>query len=115
MHYKGSCHCGKVTYEVEGEIESVIDCNCSMCQRRGGLLWFVPRDKFRLTSPEGNASEYMFNNHVIHHRFCSTCGIQPYAVGMGPGNRPMAAINVRCLEGVEPESFKVVHYDGRSR
>jgi len=115
MLYKGSCHCGNVTYEVEGEIESVMDCNCSMCQRKGALLWFVARDKFRLTSPEKNASEYLFNRQVIHHRFCATCGIHPYAVGTGPGGQPMAAINVRCLEGVEPEGFKVVHIDGRSR
>ena len=32
---------------------------------------------------------------------------------MGPGNR-MAAINVRCLEGVDLTKLKVTHFDGRS-
>ena len=48
MKYRGSCHCGKVAYEVEGEIQETYSCNCSICSRRGSLLWFAPREKFRL-------------------------------------------------------------------
>lgn len=43
MGYKGSCHCGSVRFEVEGELEQVVECNCSHCSRKGYLLWFVPR------------------------------------------------------------------------
>ena len=43
MQYHGSCHCGNVAYEVEGEIKEAYSCNCSLCSRRGGLLWFAPR------------------------------------------------------------------------
>lgn len=32
-----------------------------------------------------------------------------------PDGTPMVAINARCLEGVDPASLKVVHFDGRSR
>ena len=35
MNYKGSCHCGRVAIEVEGELGGVASCNCSMCQRKG--------------------------------------------------------------------------------
>ena len=45
MNYRGSCHCGKVTYEAEGEITGAVSCNCSICSKRGSLLWFVPREK----------------------------------------------------------------------
>jgi len=114
MKYRGSCHCGKVAYEVEGEIGPVIDCNCSMCSRKGALLWFVPRASLRLLTPEGDAAEYLFNKHHIHHRFCPTCGIHPYAVGTDPKGNAMAAINVRCLEGVDLATVKRVPYDGRS-
>ena len=47
MKYRGSCHCGNVAYEVEGEIDKAIACNCSMCQRKGSLLWFAPIEKFQ--------------------------------------------------------------------
>src|SRR5207302_135883 len=38
MTHQGGCHCGKIAYEFEGEIGAVVDCNCSLCQKRGGLL-----------------------------------------------------------------------------
>ena len=54
MIYQGSCHCGKIRYEVEGDIGEVTECNCSICRRRGHLLWFVPRSRLRLHTPESN-------------------------------------------------------------
>ena len=114
MNYRGSCHCGKIAYEVEGEIGAVIDCNCSICSRKGALLWFVPRTSMRLLTPEADASEYLFNKHHIHHRFCPTCGIHPYAVGTDGKGNAMAAINVRCLEGVDLSKLQVKPFDGRA-
>jgi hypothetical protein len=114
MEYRGSCHCGKVAFEVEGEIQSALSCNCSMCQRKGSLLWFVPREQLRLLTPDENASTYLFNKHVIKHRFCTVCGIHPYADGTDPQGNRIAAINVRCLEGIDLASVPVTHFDGRS-
>lgn len=115
MKYRGSCHCGKVAYDVEGELDGAMACNCSMCQRKGSLLWFVPRDRFTLRTPESNEATYLFNKHAIEHRFCSTCGIHSYAVGSDARGNKMAAINVRCLENVDLDKVPVKHYDGRSK
>jgi hypothetical protein len=115
MNYKGSCHCGKVAFEVEGKIGSAMSCNCSICQRKGSLLWFVPYDKLHLLTPEANASTYEFNKHAIKHRFCPTCGMHPYGEGTDPKGNRMAAINVRCLEDIDLSSVPVTHFDGRSR
>ena len=73
--HKGSCHCGQVAIEVEGGIDGGMTCNCSICGRRGSVLWFVPRDKMTLKTPEADAASYTFNHHVIRHRFCPKCGI----------------------------------------
>jgi hypothetical protein len=113
--YTGSCHCGKVAYEVDGEIGQALACNCSICQRKGSLLWFVPQTQFRLKTPDENAGTYLFNKHVIRHRFCPECGIHPYAEAVNPKTgEPTAAINIRCLEGIELEKIPVHHFDGRS-
>lgn len=114
MTHKGSCHCGQVAFEVDGEPVNVLACNCSMCARRGSLLWFVPRDKLRLLTPEENASTYQFNKHVIKHRFCPICGIHPYGEGVDPAGNRMAAVNVRCLEDIDFSTLPVEHFDGRS-
>ena len=114
MKHKGSCHCGKVAFEVEGEIKEGLACNCSMCQRKGSLLWFAPRDKLRLLTPEDAAATYLFNKHAIRHRFCASCGIHPYAEARSPKGEPMAAVNIRCIEGIDLGSIQVKHFDGRS-
>lgn len=114
MKYRGSCHCGQVAFEVEGEITGVISCNCSICQRKGSLMWFTPRDQLKLLTPEENASTYLFNKHVIHHRFCPKCGVHSYGEGVDPKGNRMAAINIRCLEGIDLNAIPVKHFDGRS-
>ncbi len=114
MKYKGSCHCGTVAYEVEGEIKNAITCNCSICQRKGSILWFVPRSSFTLLTPEAASRVYEFNKYKIKHRFCPTCGMHPYAEGTDPKGNAMAAVNVRCLEGIDLESVATSHFDGRS-
>ncbi len=114
MKYKGSCHCGDVEFEVEGDIGGAMSCNCSICQRKGSLLWFVPFERLNLLTPDANASTYMFNKHVIKHRFCRACGIHPYGEGTDPKGNHMAAINIRCLEGIDLSSVSVTHFDGRS-
>ena len=115
MKYNGSCHCGAVAFEAEGEIGEVMSCNCSICRRKGFLLWPLPREKLRLvTKPEAMAT-YTFNKHVIQHRFCATCGIHPFAEATAPSGQPMAAVNARCLEGIDISALQVQHFDGRSR
>jgi len=113
MTYKGSCHCGNVAIEVEGEMQGVIQCNCSICLRKGAPLWFVPRTSLRVTRGENTLSTYTFNKHVIKHRFCPKCGIHTHGEGVDPKGNAMAAINVRCLEGVDLEKVEITPYDGR--
>lgn len=114
MKHHGSCHCGQIAFEVEGDIPDVMACNCSICQRKGTLMWFVPRAALKLLTPPEKMSTYTFNKHVIKHHFCPTCGIHPFGEGKGPDGKEMAAINVRCLDGVDVQALKVNHYNGRA-
>jgi len=115
QNYAGGCQCGKVRYEVTADIGEVISCNCSRCAKVGWLISFVPAGDFKLIAGEGGTTDFQFNKHVIHHRFCSACGIQSFAQGKGPDGTEMVAINVRCLDGVDPNAFKQKAVDGRSR
>lgn len=113
--YVGSCHCGKVRYEVTLELTSALSGNCSMCARAGYLLTFVPAEQFKLLSGEDALTDYQFNNHVIHHVFCSTCGIKSFVRGVGPSGKEMRAVNVRCLEGVDLASVEIKSVNCRDR
>lgn len=112
--HSGGCHCGKVRFEVETDLGQVIRCNCSNCQIRGLLLPFAGADQFKLLSGDDALADYQFNKKVIHHMVCTTCGVEAFGKGIGPGGKPMVAINVRCLDGINPDALTPTPIDGRS-
>jgi hypothetical protein len=115
MIHDGSCHCGRVAFKVEGDFTEAMECNCSMCRRKGTLLAFVPRGQLTLTTPEADYSTYLFNKHVIAHHFCPVCGVAPFADGQMPDGTKMAAVNVRCLPDVDLTTLKITQFDGASK
>jgi hypothetical protein len=112
--YKGSCHCGNVRYEVSMELKQAMECNCSHCSRKGFLLTFVPPEQFTLLSGEEKLRAYHFNKKRIDHLFCVDCGVESFARGKKSDGSAMIAVNVRCLEGVDPKTVDIKHVDGRS-
>ncbi|HEV2563570.1 MAG TPA: GFA family protein [Microvirga sp.] len=112
--HKGSCHCGKVAFEVELDLQQALECNCSHCSRKGYLLAFVSRETLAVLRGEESLSTYTFNTHTIRHRFCATCGCAPFGEGKKPTGEATAAINVRCLEDVDLSQIKIIPVDGRS-
>ena len=112
--HEGSCHCGAIAFTLEGDIGTVIDCNCSICRRRGHLLAFFPRSAMTLQAPDADIASYTFNKHAIQHRFCPTCGIHPYGDGTDPKGNRMAAINLRCIEDLDLSAIPVHEFDGRA-
>ncbi|WP_445501588.1 GFA family protein [Microvirga sp. G4-2] len=112
--HKGSCHCGKVAFDVETDLSQVIECNCSICRKKGYLLTFVPREAVTVSGEE-SLSTYTFNTHTIRHRFCADCGTATFGEGKQPTGEAMLAINVRCLDGVELSELKPIPFNGRDR
>jgi hypothetical protein len=114
--HKGSCHCGAVRFSVDLDTDSeAIECNCSICGRTGTLLLFTSMDHFTLESGADNLTSYKFNKGHIDHVFCKTCGIKSFAKGTGQDGKPVAAVNARCLEGVDVFTQKRMQFDGKSR
>lgn len=112
--YSGGCQCGNVRYEVTLDLGTVMSCNCSRCSKWGALLAFAPVSDFKLLSGDGDMTDYQFHKHRIHHLFCSICGIQPFGRGIAPSGNEMAAINVRCLDGVDVDALTVKKFDGKA-
>jgi hypothetical protein len=113
QHYQGACHCGAVTFEADMDLGTVINCNCSICEKQGLLLAFAAPDKFKLTAGEDNLGDYRFNKKKIRHQFCKTCGVETFGRRATPAPDEKIAINVRCLKGVELKDLNLKPYDGR--
>ena len=90
-----------------------MECNCSICRRKGHLLAFAPPDRFTLETPREALTVYTWNQHVIRHQFCKTCGCAPFGEGETPDG-PMLAINLRCAEDLDLSRVKINPFDGAS-
>ncbi|WP_206955541.1 GFA family protein [Trinickia acidisoli] len=115
QQYTGGCHCGDVRFDVELDLAQTIVCNCSICTKRGFIWAFASREQFAWRSGEDATGEYLFNKHAISHRFCRRCGVEPFAFGVAPNGAQTAAINVRCLDGVDLAGLNPTPIDGASR
>jgi hypothetical protein len=114
MLYKGGCHCGKIAFEVEGDLTAAMRCNCSICSRKGALLWAVPHERLRVLAWGDDIGSYTFGDHVIAHRFCRNCGIHPFAEDVSEGRERSAYVNIRCVDGLDVAAVTTFDFDGRA-
>lgn len=109
--YQGGCHCGRIRFEVTTNFERVVDCNCSICTKKGFLHLIVEPEQFHLLSPADAVALYQFNTKTAKHYFCPVCGIHSYYIPRSHPNK--IDINVRCLEGVDLQSLVIQPFNGR--
>jgi len=109
--HRGSCHCGRVRFEVDAPAKlSVNECNCSICSMTGFLHLIVRKEHFRLTGGEEDLRLYQFNTGVARHYFCRNCGIKSFYV---PRSNPQGySVNANCLDPGTIESSSVAQFDG---
>ncbi|ORX83514.1 proline-rich protein 6 [Basidiobolus meristosporus CBS 931.73] len=111
---KGSCHCGRVRFTVDLPTEvTVVDCNCSICQRKGGPHLIVSQSRFRL-DPESDQflTKYQFGTKTAQHFFCNVCGVHPFSI---PRSNPDGwDLHVGCLEDVGDIQITVEPFDGQN-
>lgn len=108
--YNGSCHCGRIRFEVRAELDHVRVCDCSICRRRGALIHRVEESDFKLITPLEDLATYKFHTQQATDYFCPRCGILPFR---RPRTAPnMWAVNVRCLEGVDLDAIAVERVQG---
>lgn len=73
----GSCLCGSVKYEINGEIESIGKCDCADCKKMTGSEFsanaLIKHENFRLIEGEDNIAVYKVSDEVSR-TFCSRCG-----------------------------------------
>ena len=108
--YRGSCHCGRVTFELDAEIRRVTECNCSICRRKRALWHGATDATVRILSGEPDLTLYQFGTNTAKHYFCRHCGVTPF---IRPRLDPSRwAVNVRCLDGVDSKALPVAAFDG---
>ncbi|MEL7010961.1 MAG: GFA family protein [Cyanobacteria bacterium J06588_4] len=110
--YHGGCHCGSVRFQVLIDHFTALDCNCSICRKKGFLHLIVPAKNFQLLQGEEHLTNYRFNTKVAQHIFCSHCGIHAF---YRPRSHPDCIdVNLRCLDRDTLEQFTIRPFDGQN-
>jgi hypothetical protein len=127
--FHGSCHCGLVKYTVTFpsstlETKTARRCNCTVDLKQGTTYYGLPREDFRLRSPDSleELGDYKPKpNGGVHKYFCSTCGVQIAAAGtfkFQDQEREFFQINVGSLDqpqdGLDLGKWKVAYVDGKN-
>ncbi|PAY11084.1 aldehyde-activating protein [Bradyrhizobium sp. UFLA03-84] len=108
--YRGSCHCGAVTFRIDAAIDELTTCDCSLCRRKNALMTKVHESELEILSGEDVLSTYSWNTGRAKHFFCSRCGVYTF-------HRKRAApdhfgVNVFCLENFDASAFRPRATDG---
>ena len=75
MTVTGSCHCGKTTFSIAGEIPAKLTrCTCSFCSKRGALWAYYEPAQFQVTTPLTDDAAYRWHTKLVAHHFCPVCG-----------------------------------------
>jgi hypothetical protein len=112
--YEGGCHCQRVRYKLylPKHHRQVLDCNCSMCFKKGILHLIVRKEQFKILSGQEYLETYTFNTRVAKHFFCKVCGIHPFYV---PRSHPDDMdVNIRTLDIASLDFFEIKAFDGRN-
>ena len=73
---KGTCLCGAVALEVDGELEHAPEaCHCSQCRKQSGhFLAAVNVRRSALTVHGGDRVTWFRSSERVERGFCSVCG-----------------------------------------
>ncbi|MCA8927362.1 MAG: GFA family protein [Alphaproteobacteria bacterium] len=114
--YHGGCHCGavRITVRRDAPVDSLTDCNCSVCRKKGILHLAVPEADLTIDRGEQALTLYQWRSHTAKHWFCRHCGIHVF-------NRPRMhperySVNARCLDEFDAimPNVTLVPFDGQN-
>ena len=71
---------------------------------------YIPAADFTPHADPDDLGDYRWNDRVVNHLFCKTCGIYPYHGNDEYGYR----VNLGCVDGIDPLSLDIGILDGRS-
>ena len=84
--YEGSCLCGSISYEIDGELSDFSYCHCRSCRKASGSAHAanasVNRSELRLRDPEDCLRSYESSPGKLR-KFCSQCGSPLFATHTG--------------------------------
>jgi hypothetical protein len=108
---QGSCLCGAVRWQFEGQPDGATACNCTAC-RRYGVLWAYDYEDEGI-KVSGKTQAYVRGKALEFH-FCPVCGCVAFWRGLQKDQqgRLRIAVNLRLAEPEAVAQIPIDHFDG---
>ena len=119
MVVKGSCHCKATQFEVNQAPDSVTQCTCSFCSKRGALHAYYTPDQFKLRTARDRVSTYQWRSFTVLHHHCAICGCPTYSespdfsTGKPDFDHPRIGVNARLFDDFDLAAVPINVIDGK--
>lgn len=112
---QGGCHCGAVTYAVNGEIKTIVNCHCHLCRSMNGAAFssyaIVDRGELVIARGQDSLREYAVTATGIKH-YCAECGSPLFNTNIEKyGDYAMVYLGTLTAPGKLPEPMNIFHED----
>ena len=108
---QGSCLCGEVRWQFEGQPDGATACNCTAC-RRYGALWAYDYEGegIKVSGP----TQAYARGKALEFHFCPACGCVAFWRGLKKDEkgRVRIAVNLRLAEPAAVAQIPIDHFDG---
>ena len=122
MAVEGSCHCGKTSFKIDGNVpEQLTRCTCSFCSKRGALYAYYQPEQFQVNASAEDDGIYRWNTKLVAHHFCKSCGISTFSDspaferdGSWDKKTRRIGVNARLFDDFDAASASVSVIDGKN-
>ena len=129
MTLTATCHCGSTRITLPGPPTEAKTCNCTYCQRAGGVWASYAPEDLTITATDDRVYSAAGMNQ---HHFCGKCGSDTHGFApdwaskynndgtLKPGEtegvpeRQIAGVNLNMIDDLDLSSIPVTAVDGRN-
>ncbi len=102
--FTAQCHCGNVKLATKNIPESLLSCNCSICNRVGALWAYYKAEDVEINIKDSPISIYLWDKKEIKLHHCPYCGCTTHYSSNG---EKQTVINARMAELKVTENIPV--------
>lgn len=108
---KVACHCTAIRLEIDALPTWVLDCNCTLCRKYGGLWAYYEPGQVRLVQGADQTDCYSWLDHDIGFHRCKTCGCLTHYTVLKADPPWIRGINVRMIPTLDPATVHICQVD----
>jgi hypothetical protein len=102
---RAACHCTAVRFELAELPSWVLDCNCTLCRRYGGLWTYPAAGAVKIVQGENATDTYLWGDRELASHRCKECGCITHLELVA--TRQILGVNARLIPTLDPNRVRI--------